>query len=89
MAGKLMMGLSLPELVKKAQAAYDAMTPSQKLRHDYMQRRSFARGMCAGKTNYETHCANVEKLMPHESKLTDTEIGQILAGRALEQSAKE
>lgn len=71
----------LRELVDRAQAAYDAMTPSQKLRHDYMQRRSFTRGMCPWGRDFEEYCAEVEKNMPHESKLTDTEIGLILAGR--------
>jgi hypothetical protein len=61
----------LQELVDRAQAVFDALTPSQKLRHRYMQRRSFARSFGPG---------DVDKRMPHESTLTDTQIGLILIG---------
>src|ERR1700749_90896 len=36
----------LLQLIADARARYDAMTPDQKARHDYEQRRSFVRGMC-------------------------------------------
>lgn len=68
------------ELAARAQARYDALTPSQKLRHRYMQRRSFAIGMCSSSTPLEIHRANVDKLMPHETTLSDAEIGLILVG---------
>lgn len=71
----------LRALADKARAAYEAMTPSQKLRHDYMQRRSFVRGMCPSHRNYEEYCAGVDKRMPHESILTDAQIGLILMGK--------
>lgn len=58
----------------------DALSPSGKLRHRYMQKRSFARGMCSSSTPYAAHCANVDKLMPDEAVLTDTQIGLILVG---------
>lgn len=37
----------LKELVKKAQAKYDAMTPEQKKEHDEAQRQSWVKGMTA------------------------------------------
>ncbi len=72
----------LAELVQRATARFEALMPSQKLRHRYMQRRSFARGMGSSRTPYAEHCANVDKRMPHESTLTDTQIGLILVGEA-------
>lgn len=72
--------LDLQELIARAQAKFDSLTPSQKLRHNYMQRRSFARGMCPDSSDYKTHCDAVERLMPHEAVLTDTQIGLILSG---------
>lgn len=73
----------LAEMARAARARFDALPPSQKLRHLYMQRRSFVRGMGPSNVPYLTHCANVERRMPHESTLTDTEIGLILAGETL------
>ena len=70
----------LRELVNAAQARYDALMPTDRLRHDYMQRRSFVRGMCPEERNYEAWCDRVDETMPHEKFLTDTEIGLILAG---------
>lgn len=70
----------LQELVARAQAAFDSLTPSKKLRHRYMQKRSFVRGMCSSNTSYKDHCEATERLMPHEAVLTDTQIGLILAG---------
>lgn len=69
----------LDDLVKRATAAFDRLTPSQQLRHRYMQRRSFARGMGASSTPHDVHCAAVDRLMPHEVTLTDAQIGLILA----------
>jgi hypothetical protein len=71
----------LLDLAAKAQSAYDAMTPSQKLRLDYMQRRSFARGMAPWKTNFTSYCAAVDEMMPDEKVLTDAEIGLALIGK--------
>lgn len=51
-------------LVAAAQARYDAMTPEQKVTHDYNQRRSFVRGMCPSKSNYEEYCKAVDRLLP-------------------------
>lgn len=70
----------LRALVDAAKARYDSLPPSEKLRHDYMQRRSFVRGMCPEECNYEAWCDRVDDTMPHEKFLTDTEIGLILAG---------
>lgn len=72
--------LDLKELVARAQAHFESLTPSQRLRHRYMQRRSFTRGMCPSKSDYKAHCDAVERFMPHEATLTDTQIGLILAG---------
>lgn len=77
---KTMTDERLRELADKAQAAYDAMTPSEKLRQDYEQRRSFMRGMCPWASDYETHCSNVDRIMPPASTLTDAEIGLALIG---------
>lgn len=71
----------LRELVERANAAYEAMTPSQKLRHDYEQRRSFAKGMCPWKRDFAEYSAEVDKLMPPESTLTDAQIGLALLGK--------
>ncbi len=71
----------LRALAAKAQAVYLAMTPSQRLRHDYMQRRSFARGMCPSNRDYAEYCRHIDKSMPDEAGLTDAEIGLILIGR--------
>ena len=70
----------LRELASRAQAFYDALSPTAKLRHDYMQRRSFVRGMCPEERDYNAWCDRVDEAMPHEKFLTDTEIGLILAG---------
>lgn len=78
------MRLDLDALVKRVQANFDALSPSQKLRHRYMQKRSFARGMCSRSTPYDVHCANVDHLMPDEAVLTDTQIGLILVGEKYE-----
>lgn len=75
--------VDLQELVARAQAHFDRLTPSQKLRHRYMQKRSFTRGMCPSDSDYKTHCDAVERLMPHEATLTDTQIGLVLAGEKL------
>ena len=62
------LGQDLQQLVARAQARFESLSPSQKLRHRYMQRRSFARSFGDGPE------------MPHETKLTDSQIGLILAG---------
>ena len=54
----------LNHLIAMARAAYDAMTPAQKAAHDYEQRRSFVRGMCPGKRNYDDWCREVDRLLP-------------------------
>lgn len=60
----------LTELVKRANARIDALSPSERLRHRYMQRRSFkqAFGDASG--------------MPHEVTLSDAEVGLLLCGDA-------
>ena len=70
----------LKALVDAAQARYAALSPAAKLRHDYMQRRSFVRGMCPEERGYDAWCDHVDDAMPHEKFLTDTEIGFILMG---------
>lgn len=55
---------SLQERIAAAVAAYNALSPDDKARHDYEQRRSFVRGMCPGYRNYEKWCAEVDRLLP-------------------------
>lgn len=68
--GVMQAGLSadLAELVKRAGQRYEALSPSQRLRHRYMQRRAFSQAF-----------GDASK-MPHEVELSDAEIGLILAG---------
>lgn len=54
----------LTGLIAEARARYDAMTPAEKATHDYEQRRSFVRGMCPGRYNYEKWCIAVDRLLP-------------------------
>lgn len=54
----------LKALIAKAQAAYEAMTPEQKADHDYAQRRSFVRGMCPNRMNFDEWCEHVDRLLP-------------------------
>lgn len=57
-------GPELTELIAKARAAYEAMTPEQQDHHDYEQRRSFVRGMCPSKRNYAEWCRSVDRILP-------------------------
>lgn len=68
----------LQKLVVEANARYSALTPNQKMRHDYMQRRSFVRGSCPSSRDYAEWCAIVDKAMPDEKSLTDGQIAAIL-----------
>lgn len=52
------------ELVAKAEAAYQALSPEQKAHHDLSQRRSFLRGMCPGTTDYAEWCKVVDRVIP-------------------------
>jgi hypothetical protein len=70
----------LQALIDTAEARYQALSPSARLRHDYMQRRSFVRGMCPSNRDFAEHCRSVDKILPDEKFLTDIEIGLILAG---------
>jgi hypothetical protein len=54
----------LTELVKQAKDRYDAMTPADKANHDYEQRRSFVRGMCPSKRDYNEWCEVVDRVLP-------------------------
>lgn len=58
----------LDALVKRATARFEAMTPSQKLRCRYMQRRVFAKAF-----------GGLE--LPHEITLSDAEIGLLMSGQ--------
>lgn len=73
-----MTDLELKELAAKAEAAYNALSSSQKLRHDYAQRRSFACGMCPSHFDYEAWCLLINERMPDEKELTDAKISLIL-----------
>lgn len=54
----------LKELIAQAQARYDALSPEEKARHNYEQRRSFVRGMCPDNRDYEQWCAMVDRILP-------------------------
>lgn len=54
----------LANLIKQARAVYDALTPEQKAAHDYEQRRSFVRGMCPSKQDYNEWCKIVDQILP-------------------------
>lgn len=54
----------LNELIAKAVARYSAMSPAEKFRHDYEQRRSFVRGMCSSRQDYGEWCKIVDRFLP-------------------------
>jgi hypothetical protein len=54
----------LQKMCEAAVKAYSEMPPEQKAAHDYEQRRSFVRGMCPSKRNYEEWCKQVDNLLP-------------------------
>lgn len=54
----------LTELVKAAQARYDALDAHEKAAHDYEQRRSFVRGMCSDARDYNEWCEIVDRILP-------------------------
>jgi hypothetical protein len=54
----------LKEMVKKAEAAYQALSPAEKARHDHEQRRSHVRGMCPSRLNYNEWCEMVDRVIP-------------------------
>lgn len=62
------MRCNFEELVAKARAAYDALTPEQKAEHDYAQRRSFVRGMCPDRMNFDEWCKVVDRVLPPEKQ---------------------
>jgi hypothetical protein len=68
-------------LLEEALDCYKNMNDSEKLRMWYEQKRSFARGMCSDSANYVEHYEQIDKLMPHESELTDAQIGLVLVGQ--------
>ena len=54
----------LKRMIERACAAYEAMTPEQKQYHDHEQRRSFVRGMCPSKRDYNEWRDAVDRLLP-------------------------
>lgn len=54
----------LKALITRAEAAYQALSPQEKARHDYAQRRSFVRGICPDNKDYEDWCKSVDRLLP-------------------------
>lgn len=70
----------LRRLIEKAEAAYNSLSPSGKLRHRYEQRRSFAKGMCPSSRDYAEFAAKIDESLPPAHMLTDTEIGLVLVG---------
>lgn len=74
------MNETLQEKIDLAKAAWEKMTPSEKLRSRYEQRRSFARGMCPDDKDYLAHCIHVDRVNPPASELTDAEIGCVILG---------
>lgn len=55
---------TLIEQITKAVAAYKAMSPEDKMDHDYEQRRSFVRGQCPSNRNYIDWCGLVDEILP-------------------------
>lgn len=54
----------LETLIAAAMKRYDSLTPSERVRHDLEQRRSFVRGMCPTNRDYREWCATVDRLFP-------------------------
>lgn len=54
----------LKEMVAEAVARYNALSPAEKVAHDYAQRRSFVRGMCPSHRDYDEWCKIVDLHMP-------------------------
>lgn len=73
-----MNGEELRKLAKAASDRYHAMPASERLRHDYLQRKSFAKGMCPDHGDYEAHSKLIDERMPDPATLTDAQIGLIL-----------
>lgn len=51
-------------LIEKSVAAYKALSPEDKMDHDYEQRRSFTRGMCPSHRDYKEWCDAVDRILP-------------------------
>lgn len=62
--GSLETPQSLLHLIKKSVASYNAMTPEDRAKHDYAQKRSFVRGMCPSHRNYQEWCKIVDSILP-------------------------
>ena len=58
----------LKELVAKAKSRYDAMSPAEKEWHDHEQRRSFVRGQCPDKRDYDDWCKTIDRLLPPKQR---------------------
>ena len=56
--------MNINEKLAEAVAAYKAMTPRQKALHDHEQRRSFVRGMCPSRMDYDEWCKLVDETIP-------------------------
>jgi hypothetical protein len=54
----------LKELVAAAEARYQTLSPAEKARHDHEQRRSFVRGMCPSRLDYNEWCEMVDRVIP-------------------------
>jgi hypothetical protein len=65
-------------LAKRAAARYHAMPASERLRRDYLQRKSIAKGMCPDSRDYKEHCQSIDDHMPDPANLTDAQIGLLL-----------
>lgn len=66
-------------LVAKANASFHALSSAQQVIHRYEQRRSFARGMCPWKRDYEDYCKEVDKLLPPVDGLPEAEALAVIA----------
>lgn len=64
MLGDIKTNDDLISLIKKSVEAYTALSPEEKTKHDYAQRRSFVRGMCPSDTPLETWSKAVDDLLP-------------------------
>ena len=63
--------MTLIELLARSRADFDKLSPEEQAAHRYEQRRSFVRGMCPSRRNYDEWCREVDKLLPPITKSGD------------------
>ncbi len=56
--------MSMTEKIADALFAYQALSPEERAKHDYSQRRSFVRGMCPSNQDFGEWCKVVDLVIP-------------------------